>query len=64
MCGLHIAMLQNPGLGFMWFVHCHVTEPRARVCVFEHFHVTLHNARVLWCVHCHVTEPRGRVCVV
>ena len=33
MCGLYIAMLQNPGLGYVWFVHCHVTEPRARVCV-------------------------------
>ena len=33
MCGLYIAMLQNPGLGYVWFVYCYVTEPRARVCV-------------------------------
>ena len=33
MCGLYIVMLQNQGLGFVWFVHCHVTESRARVCV-------------------------------
>ena len=33
MSGLHIATLQNPGLGYMWFVYCHVTESKARVCV-------------------------------
>ena len=32
MC-VYIAMLQNPGLGYVWFVHSHVKEPRARVCV-------------------------------
>ena len=33
MCGVYIAMLQNPRLGYVWFVYCHITELRARVCV-------------------------------
>ena len=33
MFGLFTAMLQIPGLGYVWFVHYHVTESRARVCL-------------------------------
>ena len=33
MCGLYIAMLQNPRLEYMWFVCCHVTESKARILV-------------------------------
>ena len=63
MCGLYIAMLQNPGLGYVWFVHCYVTEPRARVCVVF---ILLQNPGLeyVWLVYCHVTESRARVCVV
>ena len=30
---VQFGMLQNPELGYVWFVYCHVTESRARVCV-------------------------------
>ena len=64
----------------MWFVHCHVREPKARVCVVcilpcyrmqgkgmcGSYIAMLQNPGLgyLWFVHCHVTEPRARVCVV
>ena len=80
MCGVYIAMLQNPRLGYMWFVHCHVTKCRARVCVVcllscyrmqgygmcGLYIAMLQNPRLgyMWFVHCHVTESRTRVCVV
>ena len=80
MCGLYIATLQNPGLGYVWFVHCHVTEPRAGVMCYLYItllhylglgYVCLSIAMLqnpglgyVWCVHCHVTEPKAWVCVV
>ena len=47
MYGLYIAMLQNPGLGYVWFV----------------YFAMLQNLGLwyVWFVHCHVTEPRARV---
>ena len=80
MCGLYIAMLQNPGLGYVLFVQCHVTKAMARgMCdlyiAMLHYSMLgycgvyiaiIQNPKLgyMWFVFCHVTESKARVYVV